>query len=85
MVNDDTGALSVTGYVLSQGEMLAGLTEAAFILGEYKTYQVRLSLIESATGMDFGALKDFDPLAGAEESLFGQAAFEVAGPESLQL
>lgn len=85
MINADTGKLSVTGYVLSQGDMIADLTEAAFVYGKYKTYQVRLSLIEKATGLDFRDLKDFDPLAGGQESLFGEAALEVVGPDSLRL
>jgi endonuclease G, mitochondrial len=85
MINADTGRLSVTGYVLSQGDMIADLTEAAFVYGKYKTYQVRLSLIEKATGLDFCDLKDFDPLAGGQESLFGEAALEVIGPDSLRL
>lgn len=85
MINDDTGDLSVTGYVLSQGELIKSLTEAAFVYGEYKTYQVKLSLIEKATGLDFGDLKQADPLGGNEEGVFGQAAIAVSGPESLVL
>lgn len=85
MINDDSGRLSVTGYVLSQGEMIKSLTEAAFVYGQYKTYQVKLSLIEKATGLDFGDLRKADPLASSQESLFGAAAIPIAGPESLTL
>jgi endonuclease G len=85
MINDDTGKLSVTGYVLSQGEMIKSLTEAAFVYGKYETYQVKLSLIEDATGLDFGDLKRFDPLAGAQESRFGEAARRITGPDTLKL
>lgn len=84
MINDDTGGLSVTGYVLSHGRMIADMTEAAFVYGKYKTYQVALSVIEKSTGLDFGDLKQFDPLGGAEESVFGAAAMVVYGPDSLK-
>ena len=87
MVNADTGALSATGYVLSHGPFIRGLVEAAFVYGEYKTYQVRIDRIERETGFDFGALRDPDPLArpGMNESLFGEAALVVTGPDSLRL
>jgi endonuclease G, mitochondrial len=87
MVNDDTGELSATGYVLSQGTMIRDLVEAAFVLGQYETYQVQLAKIEAATGLDFGSLKDHDPL-GAEldvESPFGQVALRIGGPDDLRL
>jgi endonuclease G len=87
MVRADTGALSATGYVLSHGPMIRDLTEAAFVYGEYRTYQVRIDRIEQATGFDFGALRDHDPLArpGIAEGVFGEAALEVTGPDSLRL
>ena len=85
MVNRNTERLSATGYVLSQGRMIRDLTEAAFVLGEYATYQVQIRRIEEATGLDFDRLREFDPLATAAESVFGAAAFRVSGPESLSL
>lgn len=87
MVNDDTGELSATGYVLSHGPLIRDLVEAAFVFGAYETYQVRIDRIEQATGLDFGALRPFDPLGrpGVEESLFGQAAFAVRGPTDIRL
>lgn len=85
MVNNDTGRLSATGYVLSQGAMIRGLTEAAFVFGEYATYQVRVKAIEAATGLDFDRLRDADPLAREPETVFGHAAFRVDGPQSLRL
>jgi endonuclease G len=84
MIKADTGQLSVTGYVLSHGPMIAGMTEASFVYGKYKTYQVALSLIEQNTGLDFGDLKGFDPLSSAQESLFGAAAFQISGADSMR-
>jgi endonuclease G len=87
MVNADTGALSATGYVLSHGPMIRDLVEAAFVYGEYKTYQVRIDRIGKATGFDFGALCDHDPLArpGVNEAVFGEAALAIGGPDDLRL
>ncbi len=87
MRRKDSGALSATGYVLSHGEMIRGLTEAEFVLGEYETYQVPLRLIEEQTGLDFGSLKDADPLnvPAASEAAFGRQVRAVRGPDDLSL
>ncbi|MDH3263797.1 MAG: DNA/RNA non-specific endonuclease [Paracoccaceae bacterium] len=87
MCSQDDGALSTTGYVLSHGEMIRGLTEAEFVLGEYETYQVPLRLIEEATGLDFGTLKDGDPLnvATMREAAFGAEVRRVRGSRDLTL
>ncbi len=76
----DTGKLSVTGYMLSQKDMISGFE---FAFGKFKTYQVKVSKIASLTGLDFSALAAFDPLArGGFESTAG-GGIEVTGPESL--
>lgn len=69
MVKDD-GDLSATAYLLSQGELLQGLERVPeeFTYGEYKTFQVPVSRIEELTGLDFGRLKDSDPLDGREST-----------------
>lgn len=59
MVHD--GRLSATAYMLSQSELLNRL-EAAFVYGPFKTYQVPIRLVEELTGLDFGTLRDNDPL-----------------------
>ncbi|MEW9612723.1 DNA/RNA non-specific endonuclease [Shinella sp. S4-D37] len=87
MVNDATGQLSATGYVLSQGRMIRNLIESPFVYGRYKTYQVRIALIAAETGLDFSALTPFDPL-GADtptEASFAAVARVVNGPGSLVL
>ncbi|MEM6354535.1 MAG: DNA/RNA non-specific endonuclease [Pseudomonadota bacterium] len=85
MVRADTGALSATAYLLTQGEMIRDLTEAAFVLGEYKTYQVKVSRIAALTGFDFSALEAHDPLRTEPETLFGRAARPLDGATSLTL
>ncbi len=65
VVNDETGRLSVTGYVVSQRDFMDDLE---FAFGPFQTYQVPVATIEEQTRLDFGDLKGFDPLAGTETS-----------------
>jgi hypothetical protein len=51
-----------------------------FVFGAFKTYQVSLAAIESKTGLDFGRLKNFDPLGGRHERAGG--GFEAAPVDS---
>lgn len=77
MVNEATGSLSATGYLLSQAGLIKNLE---FVFGPYKTYQVPISLIESKTGLSFD-LSLYDPMANAEST----DARELAGPEDILL
>jgi endonuclease G len=36
------------------------------MFGPFRTYQVPIGRVESMTGLSFGNLSDFDPLAGTE-------------------
>ena len=62
MAKDD-GALSATAYLLSQESMLQDLE--GFSFGAYKTFQITVRKVEELTGLDFGDLKDADPLKRA--------------------
>jgi endonuclease G len=63
--------LHATAYVLSQVEVIQqllsdqGRVEAVggFEFGSYKTYQLRIKDLETMSGLDFGPLRDADPLA----------------------
>ena len=87
MVDDTTGKLSATGYVLSHGPLIRGLVESAFVYGSYKTYQVRIALIADQTGMDFGDLVLADPLGAdlPQEAAFSAVARPITGAGSLTL
>lgn len=85
MINEDTGRLSATGYILSQGDMIRGMTETAFVLGAYRTYQVEIKLIEDHTNLDFRNLRNYDPLNTNQESVFGMQAFEIRDSDDLVL
>ncbi|PRY26123.1 endonuclease G [Aliiruegeria haliotis] len=88
--------LHTTAYVLSQvaaiQQMLneQGLPESAegFALGEFRTFQVRVSDLEAMSGYDFGPLRDADPLARRiaetdDESLMPRKVFSLEGYENI--
>jgi len=61
------GRLSATAYLLSQASLLEGLeTDEEFSYGAYRTFQVPMARVERLTGLSFGPLSGFDPLAGLE-------------------
>lgn len=83
IVDSESGILSATGYVLSHGPLVRGLLAPEFVFGQYKTYQVRIKRIESETGLDFGKLREHDPLKRDEE---GPSAFRLLeGPQDIVL
>lgn len=63
-INDNTGKLSATGYMISQQEQLP---EEEFVFGAYDTAQTPIGSIEKMTGLSFGNLRDHDPLKQQEE------------------
>lgn len=62
------GLLSATAYLLSQESLLEDFEVAReeFAFGAYGTFQVQVSEVERLTGLDFGTLRDFDPLGARE-------------------
>lgn len=62
-VNAD-GQLSATAYLLDQSQLLAELGARGFSYGDYRMFQVRVQQIEALTGLQFGELSEYDPLAG---------------------
>jgi endonuclease G len=78
----EDGRLSATAYLQSQRDLISNLE--AEVYGEYKTYQVPVSHIEELTGLDFGRLRDHDPLLppGLEAA---PSARLIEGPEGLVL
>ncbi|MCC2981225.1 DNA/RNA non-specific endonuclease [Sphingomonas sp. IC4-52] len=67
---DDPSRLHATAYLLSQGELIRSLLEKrgrreaqeGFALGAYRTFQLAVSDLADATGYDFSAYVDADPL-----------------------
>jgi endonuclease G len=73
MVKTD-GNPSITGYVLTQKELISGFESVIndFKFGEFKTYQLPLARIEELTGLNLGNLKSHDPLKGTLESVVNE-------------
>ena len=63
-VHDQTGKLTATGYVMSQASYLK---PEEFVYGHYDTYQFPIKTIEAKSGLDFGRLRQHDPLRGQDE------------------
>ena len=76
MIKDD-GKMSATAYLQTQKNMIENLE---FAYGEYKTYQVPVARIEEITGLDFGELSKFDPIANIES-----AGMVIEAPEHIKL
>jgi len=77
IVKED-GKLSATAYLQTQKNLIVNLEWA---YGEYKTYQVPVAKIEALTKLDFGDLRNQDPLAGIE-GILGRI---VTGPNDIRL
>jgi endonuclease G, mitochondrial len=75
------GSLSATAYLQSQRDLISNLEE--FTYGAYKTYQVPVTEIEALTGLDFGELRQHDPLLSNLES--APQALEIGGPDDIVL
>ena len=57
--------LTASGYVMSQASFLE---PEEFVYGPYETYQVPIKTIEATTGLDFGRLRQRDPLRDQDEA-----------------
>jgi endonuclease G len=60
IIKNDDHSISSTAYLQTQKQLIEDLK---FVFGEYKTYQVQIEKIESLTDLDFGNLREFDPLS----------------------
>ncbi|MEH7419152.1 DNA/RNA non-specific endonuclease [Neobacillus drentensis] len=61
--------LSATAYLQTQKNLIVNLE---FAYGEFKTYQVKVSTIENLTGLDFGNLRNHDPMERIETTAVGR-------------
>lgn len=76
-VNEETGGLHATAYLLSQGELIRALLEKrsrseaneGLSLGAYRTFQIAIADLADATGHDFSVYVAADPLRRTIEGL----------------
>lgn len=59
--NDDDNPVALA-FLLSQEELIRDLPEEEFEVGLYKPFQVQVREIEAKTKLDFGTLRNYDPL-----------------------
>lgn len=67
-IDAETNKLYATGFVLSQGKMIADFTEA-IVFGDWNSFQVPIAMISKATGLDFSALEKVDTMAGGKKAV----------------
>lgn len=86
VVDNGTDALSVTGYVLTQGNLIRAMTRE-FIYGSFMTYQVPVASIADMTGLVVDHLAKHDPLPkhAAQEGTGDWRFRVVRGPEDLRI
>ena len=77
MVKEDH-TLSATAYLQTQKNLIENFE---FAYGEYKTYQVPVAKIESLADIDFGILREHDPIGNIETT----AGFVIEGPADIRL
>ncbi len=65
----ENGALSATAYLQTQKNLIENLE---FAYGKYQTYQISVARIESLTKLNFGELRNYDPIAGTEATSSGR-------------
>jgi endonuclease G len=71
---NDAGKPAAVAFVLSQNNLLRDIgPEEEFAVGPFQPFQVKISEIERLTNLDFGTLKDGDPLELPENEAFLEA------------
>lgn len=83
VIDDDTGALSVTGYLVSQGTLIRDMLRE-FAYGGFMTYQVPLREMAAVTGLDLSHLIPHDPLE-RERQRTETVARSILGPADIVL
>jgi endonuclease G len=82
--------LSATGYVISQEALLEQPIDEKlevagdFAFGAFRTYQVPVTHVEQLTGLSFGHMTSFDPLAGSPLET-AEVAREIGSHEDILL
>jgi endonuclease G len=82
VVVKEDGKLSATAYLQTQKNLIADLE---FAYGAYKTYQVPVALIEELSGLNFGALRQYDPLAASGEEEAASVGLVIENLEDIRL
>ena len=71
-IDAETDKLYATGFVLTQGKMIADFTEA-IVFGDWNSFQVPIAEIAKATGLKLDALANVDTMGKAKAILLNSA------------
>ena len=71
-------------FILSQAALIKTLPAEDFMVGPYDVYQVKVRELEAKTKLDFGELRDFDPLENSTNEAFFEAATEALVVDDLR-
>jgi endonuclease G, mitochondrial len=74
---NDQGKPRALAFLLSQSSLIKDLPPEEFEVGPYEPFQVPVREIESKTKLDFGKLREYDPLEHDENERFLEAATGV--------
>lgn len=80
----EDGNPEALAFVLSQASLIKDLPEEEFEVGPYRPFQVRVREIENKTKLDFGNLRNFDPLEGEGNESFFESGTDAVPIESLE-
>lgn len=76
----ENGSLSATGYLLHQDMLVRQvLAEEEFVYGDFQTFQVPISYLEAQTKLNFGKLRNFDPMKNRNFQEFFSESFGIPG------
>ena len=61
-IHDQTSELTATAYIGSQASQISQRARPAFVFGQFNNWQAPIRRIEMLTNLNFGALRNADPL-----------------------
>lgn len=73
----ENGDRSALAFLLSQKSLIQDLPEEEFEVGPYQPFQVKVRDIEDKTKLDFGKLRELDPLEDEENESFFESGTEA--------
>ena len=81
---NDQGKPRALAFILSQASLIKDLPEEEFQVGPYEPFQVKISELEAKTKLNFGSLRNFDPLESNLNESFFEADTEAVPIRSLE-
>ncbi len=80
----DNGNPKALAFILSQASLIKTLPAEEFEVGPYEPFQVRIRDLESKTKLDFGSLRNHDPLEDEENESVFESGTEIVPLENLE-